>query len=205
MKGVSLNHLAHALLAGSDPDMKLGGMLADFWRGAPDLSWRTKVREGVILHRNIDVYTDSHPEVAAARNLFEPPYRRFAGVLLDIYFDHALARYWRDYSELSIDALSAQMLQLLDDNQTWLPQDLNRFARYFRSAGLFASYGDRITIERVLAGMSQRFRHDNPLASAGPVLWERAATLDATFARFFPDLRNYADARRAELGAAELT
>lgn len=200
-----MNHLAHALLAGSDPDMQLGGMLADFWRGAVDPSWQHGVRDGVILHRNIDVYTDSHADVVAARNLFDSPFRRFAGILLDIYFDHALARQWRSYSQEPIDALSARMLRLLDENAGWLPADLNRFARYFRSAGLFASYADRETIERVLAGMSQRLRHENPLAMAGPILWERSASLDAVFASFFPDLARYAAQRRAQLSAGGTT
>lgn len=199
-RNLNLNHLAHALLAGSDSDVLLGGMLGDFWRGAPDVSWRPGVRDGVVLHRKIDVYTDKHPIVDTARTLFDPPFRRFAGVLLDVYFDHVLARDWLRWSTQSLDALSERMLALLDANRDWLPPDLNRFAGYFRTVGLFASYADRNRIERVFAGIGQRFRHANPLAEAGPVLWERAAALDEAFERFFPDLQAFAAERRAAMG-----
>ncbi|HEX6832644.1 MAG TPA: ACP phosphodiesterase [Rudaea sp.] len=195
-----MNHLAHAWLAGPDPDAQLGGLLADFWRGAPDSAWRERVRAGVVLHRKIDVYTDGHAQVAAARAQFAAPFRRFAGILLDVYFDHALARNWAEYADEPLAAISQRALALLRANASWLPSDLNRFADYFESAGLFARYAERTTIERVLAGIGRRLRHGNPLDAAGPILWERADELDETFARFVPDLRAFAAAQRAALG-----
>ncbi len=183
-----MNHLAHALLAGANDDLLVGSLLGDFWRGAPDPSWPAGVRTGVILHRRIDVYTDSHPVVAAARTLFHPPVRRYAGILIDVYFDHVLARDWALHSNESLDTFSARTADLLDCHAAWLPVDLNRFARYFRMHDLFGAYAQRATIEQVLRGISGRLRHANPLAEAGTALWARADALDEAFARFFPDL-----------------
>jgi acyl carrier protein phosphodiesterase len=197
-----LNHLAHALLAGSDDSVLLGSLLGDFWRGAPDPAWPGGVRAGVTLHRKMDVFTDSHLEVAAARSLFAPPWRRYAGILIDIYFDHVLAREWPHHSSEPLAAFSARTADLLDRHATWLPADLNRFARYFRAHGLFAAYAQRTTIEQVLAGIGSRLRHPNRLAEAGPALWAQAGALDLAFARFFPDLNAYAGALRAGLGLA---
>ena len=197
-----MNHLAHALLAGSDDNVLLGSLLGDFWRGAPDPGWPGGVREGVILHRKIDVFTDSHPEVAAARSLFAPPWRRYAGILIDIYFDHVLAREWPRHSNKPLSAFSARTADLLDRHAAWLPADLNRFARYFRAHGLFAAYAQRTTIEQVLAGISHRLRHPNPLAQAGPALWALSGGLDAAFARFIPGLNAHALELRADLGLA---
>jgi acyl carrier protein phosphodiesterase len=191
-----LNHLAHALLAGSDDDMLLGSLLGDFWRGAPDPGWPAGVRAGVVLHRKIDVYTDSHPLVAAARALFDPPWRRYAGILIDIYFDHVLAREWPSHSREPLAAFSARTVDLLDRHAAWLPADLNRFARYFRLHGLFAAYAQRATIDQVLAGISRRLRHPNRLVEAGPALWVCAGALDVAFARFFPDLVVFAQSLR---------
>ena len=198
-----MNHLAHAHLAGADDALLLGGLLGDFWRGAPDPAWPPGVRAGVVLHRKIDVYTDSHPDVAAARALFAPPLRRYAGILLDVYFDHALAANWRQHAPEPLAGLSARVADLLHANRDWLPERLNRFAGYFRHAGLFGAYAERSVIERVLGGISQRLKHDNPLASAGPALWQREAELGATFARFFPDLVAYANGKRKELSTVE--
>lgn len=195
-----MNHLAHALLAGADADLLLGNLLGDFWRGAPDPAWRVGVAAGVQLHRKIDVYTDSHPVVAGARALFEAPWRRYAGILIDIYFDHALARDWPASAE-PLARLSARVAALLERNADWLPPDLNRFAGYFRANDLFAAYADRRVIERVLDGVSRRLRHPNRLGEAAPALWARAGELDAAFARFFPDLQLHAQELREELNA----
>ena len=193
-----MNYLAHALLAGPDADLLLGSLLGDSWRGAPDPAWPAGVGAGVLLHRKIDVYTDSHPIVAEARARFETPWRRYAGILIDVYFDHALARDWPHEAE-PLDALSTRVAGLLERNRAWLPVDLNRFAGYFRANALFAAYAERGTIERVLAGISRRLRHENLLAQAGPALWSHARDLDQAFARFFPDLDAHARQLRAQL------
>jgi acyl carrier protein phosphodiesterase len=194
-----MNHLAHAFLAGADDQVLLGGLLGDFWHGAPDPQWPAAICAGVVLHRKIDVYTDSHAEVAAARALFVPPLRRYAGILLDVYFDHVLAAEWPRQGREPLADLSARVEVLLRDNRRWLPPQLNRFADYFHQAGLFASYADPDTIERVLAGIGRRLKHDNPLATAGPALWRRNAELRVAFARFFPDLVAFATGKREAL------
>jgi acyl carrier protein phosphodiesterase len=194
-----MNHLAHALVAGDDPGLLLGGMLGDFWRGAPAAHWPAAVQAGVRLHRRIDVYTDSHPRIANARALFAPPLRRYAGIMLDVYFDHVLARDWNRHASVPLDLLSARVSALLRANRDWLPPRLNRFAEYFDAAGLFAGYSGRAAIERVLAGIGQRLTRANPLAQAGPQLWARERELEAAFAEFFPDLVAYAAAERVAL------
>jgi acyl carrier protein phosphodiesterase len=187
-----MNHLAHALLSGAEDDVLVGSLLGDFWRGAPDPGWSPGVRAGVLLHRRIDVYTDSHPVVAGARGLFEAPWRRYAGILIDIYFDHALARDWQRHAPQSLDEFSAQIGGLLERHRDWLPPGLNRFAGYFRAHGLFAAYAQRQEIDQVLVGISHRLRHPNRLGEAGPALWTHAGELDAAFEEFFPDLLRYA-------------
>jgi acyl carrier protein phosphodiesterase len=194
-----MNHLAHAFLAGADDEVLLGGLLGDFWRGAPDRQWPAAIRVGIVLHRKIDVYTDSHADVAAARALFVPPLRRYAGILLDVYFDHVLAADWAAHAREPLAALSARVDNLLRQNRSWLPPQLNRFAEYFNHAGLFETYADRDMIERVLAGIGRRLKHDNPLATAGPALWQRDAKLSAVFSRFFPDLVAFASVKREAL------
>jgi acyl carrier protein phosphodiesterase len=196
-----MNHLAHAHLAGADDEVLLGGLLGDFWHGAPDPAWPPGVRAGVVLHRKIDVYTDRHPEVSAARALFAPPLRRYAGILLDVYFDHALAANWQRHACAPLVDLSARVDALLQANREWLPDRLVRFAGYFRRAGLFMSYADRAVIERVLGGIGQRLKRDNPLATAGAALWEREVELDAIFVRFFPELEAHARELRVRLMA----
>ena len=195
-----MNHLAHVLLAGPRPHARLGAMLGDFWHGAPDRGWPQDIEAGVRLHRKIDVYTDSHPVVVEARGLFEPPLRRYAGILLDVHFDHVLARDWAAHADEPLATLSAGVLAQLAANAAWLPGDLNRFAGYMQQHGLFAAYAQRDVIERVLAGIGARLRHANPLAGAAPALWRNATALESAFARFFPDLRRECARLRVQFG-----
>jgi acyl carrier protein phosphodiesterase len=187
-----MNHLAHALLAGTDEGRRLGGVLGDFVRGTPDPSLPSGVRDGIALHRAIDGYTDRHPEVLAARALFEPPYRRYAGIALDMWFDHCLARDFSRWSGQPLALRSDALRGLLRREHARLPPGLRRFSAYMEQHDLPAAYADRAVLGQALAGIGQRLSRANPLDSALPVLVEREAVLQQHFEAFFPQLQAFA-------------
>lgn len=187
-----MNHLAHALLGASDPDILLGGLMADFLRGRVDPRLRRGVRIGITLHRAIDTYTDAHPHVVAARARFAPPYRRYAGILLDIWFDHLLARNWARYSAGSLPAFSQSVQDLLASRDAELPPRMRDFVRYMRARNLPEAYADETVIANVLGGVSMRLSRANPIADALPILRGDAAALDHHFTEFFPALAVHA-------------
>ena len=192
-----MNHLAHALLAGDDPGMVFGGLLADFVRGAPDPALPPAVRAGIRLHRRIDRYTDAHPVVAAARSRFHPPLRRYAGILLDVWFDHCLARDFARWSALPLAAFSARVLEILAAHTASMPPRMHDFVRTMQARDLPAAYADRGAIATTLTGLSGRLRHANPLATALPVLVADDAALTRHFRDFFPALIDTAATLRA--------
>ncbi len=188
-----MNHLAHALLAGDDEGLRLGGMLGDFAHGtAASLPFAAPVVRGICLHRAIDVYTDAHPEVLAARALLPPPYRRYAGILLDMWFDHCLARDFSRWSAQPLAEFSDQLRGLLHRHDEPLPANLRRFIRYMDAHDLPAGYADPATLDRALAGIGQRLSRANPLDTALPVLIEHKAALQPRFEAFFPELQAFA-------------
>ncbi|GAA0247668.1 ACP phosphodiesterase [Rhodanobacter caeni] len=190
-----MNHLAHTLLAGSEEALQLGGMLGDFVHGAPDPArFAPRVIEGIRLHRAIDVYTDAHAEVLAAKARLPPPYRRYAGILLDMWFDHCLARDFSRWSDQPLALRSAALRGLLRREQPRLPPGLRRFSAYMEQNDLPAAYADRTVLGQALAGIGQRLSRANPLASALPVLAEREAVLQQHFEAFFPQLQAFARA-----------
>jgi acyl carrier protein phosphodiesterase len=197
-----MNHLAHALLSAPDEDVMLGGLIADFLRGRVDPALPRGVRLGIALHRAVDVYTDSHAEVAAARARFEPPYRRYAGILLDIWFDHLLAREWATYGVGTLHEFSARVRELLMRRDAELPESMRSFVRYLLAHDLPERYREPRVIGEVLRGMSTRLSRANPLAEALPVLQGDAAALERHFAAFFPQLLTHARAQRERLDAA---
>src|SRR5690606_11754015 len=110
----AVNHLAHALLAGDNEALQLGGLMGDFVRGpAASVALPAPVITGIRMHRAIDVYTDSHPQVLAAKALLPAPYRRYAGILLDMWFDRCLARDFSHWSGQSVEQYSARLRALL--------------------------------------------------------------------------------------------
>ena len=189
-----MNHLAHALLAGASEARVLGGVLGDFVRGAPDHALPPGVREGSARHRASDGYTDRHPEVLAARALFEPPYRRYAGIALDMWFDHLLARDFTLWSPLPLASFSTDLRGLLRRQDALLPPTARRFAQYMQANDLPAAYADPAVLERALAGIGQRLQRDNPLGRMLPVLQELDVPLKARFETFFPQLQRFAGA-----------
>jgi acyl carrier protein phosphodiesterase len=194
-----MNHLAHALLAAPDADLIFGGLIADFLRGAVDPALPRGVRNGIALHRAVDTYTDAHPQVVAARALFDPPYRRYAGILLDVWFDHLLARDWNRYADTALPAFSHAVQDLLATRTAELPPRMRSFAQYLRANNLPEAYRELPVIDQVLRGLSQRLTRENPLAHALPIVQARAAAINRHFAAFFPDLVAHASRERVRL------
>jgi acyl carrier protein phosphodiesterase len=185
-----MNHLAHLLLAGNDPELQLGALLGDHVRGDVAASgYSATVRDGIVLHRKIDVWTDQHVSVAQARSLFQPPLRRYAGIMLDVYFDHLLSRTWTDHCELSLAAFNTRTLALLQQQQALLPFSLQRFHHYASATNVLARYAETAMLQQVFVGIGRRLSRANPLAQALPALLQHDDTLQALFNVFWPQLQ----------------
>ncbi len=189
-----MNHLAHVLLVGDDDALRLGGMLGDFVHGQPDPTrYPARVISGIRLHRAIDTYTDAHPEVLAAKASLPPPYRRYAGILLDMWFDHCLARSFPCWSPQPLAEYSMVLRTLLRRRDALLPPALRQFRTYMEANDLPAGYADREVLARALTGVGQRLTRANPLDSALPVLVAREDELQRRFEVFFPQLQGYVE------------
>ena len=198
-----MNHLAHCFLAGTDPELVVGGLLGDFWRGALDPAWTPRLARGVRLHRHVDSWIDAHPVARRARRRFEPPFRRYAGVLLDVWFDHLLARdfgRWSAHETLRAfaDRCHGVLLQAVSSPAAaaWPPAFAVYVHRLARHDGLVA-YARAAHAEAVLERIGTRLRRANPLAIALPVLESLEAPLQRDFEELMPGLMAYARAQSA--------
>lgn len=173
-------------------------MMGDFVRGSIDPALRPGVRRGIALHRAIDSHTDGHHDIQALRRLFEPPYRRYAGILIDIWFDHLLARDFDRWSGIPLEPFSDGLLGLLQARTEELPDPLQRFTRYMHARRLPAAYARREMISEVLVGVSSRLRHANPLADGLIEISRLETELEEAFTRIFPQLVEFAGQWRSE-------
>lgn len=172
--------------------------MGDFVHGRPDPALPQSLQRGILLHRAVDSYTDRHPQVLAAKALFMPPWRRYAGIMLDVWFDYYLAREFDTWSALPLDAFSDRLQQRLDSCDAWMSPGLQRFAGWMRQHNAPASYQYTSVIDAVFDGISARLSRSNPLTEALPVLLAQDALLKQHFDAFFPQLVTFARAWRSQ-------
>jgi len=159
-----MNYLAHLVLAGDDENLRLGALLGDFVRGSEALAaFSPQVRTGILLHRHIDAYTDSLPAVLALREWFPDGFRRYAGIVIDLAFDHELARQWEMTAGQTLEAFDAGVRDMLARRTAEVPAGLHRFMAYADRRGLFAAYRESPEVLHSLRGIGRRLSRPNPL------------------------------------------
>ena len=184
-----MNFLAHLYLAGDDEDLIVGQMLGDFLEPRWREKYSPRVCDGIDLHHFVDRFTDTHSVVAEARMLVRPPYRRFAGVLLDVFFDHFLARDWaRHVPDTTLPEFARSRYAVLERNEQRLSPRLQQALPSMVRHDWLNAYARRDGIERVLRGVSRRLSRENPLGEGAELLDEIGLQLETAFESFFPEL-----------------
>jgi acyl carrier protein phosphodiesterase len=190
-----MNFLAHLVLAGDDEALRLGAMLGDFVRGKAALdAYGADVRQGILLHRHIDARTDGLPEIAALRAWFPAPFRRYAGIILDLAIDHELARSWSDHRAEPLGEFDDEVRRMLARHESLVPDRLRRFMAYADRRGLFAAYRDEAEILHSLRGIGRRLARPNPLHQAGEIWPDLQPLLGANFSAIFRQAQSGVDA-----------
>lgn len=186
-----MNYLAHAWLARHSDDAILGALLGDFVFGQSALAdWPEPVRAEIVHHRRIDRYTDDHPAVTAARGLFDAAgLRRYAGIALDVYFDHCLARDWTRWNQAPLGAFTARVYRVLGERHAQLPPRLAAIAPRMAAHDWLGSYARRESVDQAVRGIATRLsRNGDKLVACLDVLHAREAAVEAAFEAFFPEL-----------------
>src|SRR5689334_7104563 len=97
-----MNFLAHLHLSGDNEEIKIGNFIADFVKGKNYDDFPAGIRQGIIIHRHIDYFTDTHPVVSESKQRLYATYHKYAAVIVDIFYDHYLATRWEQYSNISL-------------------------------------------------------------------------------------------------------
>ena len=183
-----MNFLAHVFLANGDPDAIVGQLCGDFVRGSQLHGYPQAIVHGIHVHRAVDSFTDQHPLNRQARGLFESPYRRFAGIICDVVYDHFLALDWDQHCDMPLPEYAALVDESLLRQSHVLPQRLVNFMPYLRSEKILQSNSDPSHIDLTLERIAGRRKSMAPLASASTVLWQHRDPLHEIFRQFFPEL-----------------
>ncbi len=183
-----MNYLAHILLSGDNLDRQVGGLLGDFIKGPLQGKYPENVEEGIALHRSLDVFTDAQPEIQNLVRTFSPQWRRFAGIILDITFDHVLATRWQEYHSLSLNNFCQRFYCHLETCQPWLPARAQHFSQRAADIRWLQSYADRTLIPRILNRVGKRLRRPLPLGEAWSEIVDRQEEVEQVFSTVMPRL-----------------
>jgi len=183
-----LNFLAHFHLAWPDEGLVAGGLEGDFYKGPLRGELPDAIERGVRLHRAVDAYTDNHPLIAQLRRELPGELRRYAGILIDLSFDHFLSKYWENYCDIPLPQFNAGVYRTLQSQQHALSFGSRRMLARLVEYDLLGLYLDWDAVPASAARIGQRLRRSNPLANVGPQLNPARGLLEQAFLDFYPDL-----------------
>lgn len=169
----------------------IGNFLADFVRGKQFEQYSEGIKQGILLHRKIDGYTDTHPVFKQSVQRLREKYAKYAGVIVDVYYDHFLAVNWDRYSNNNLMDYTTQIHQLLEKNKHHLPSDALLFLKYMQHHNVPYFYAQKEGIQKVLHGMSQRTSFPSKMHEAVEELELYFPLFEDEFHLFFSDIRSY--------------
>jgi acyl carrier protein phosphodiesterase len=191
-KSFKMNFLSHIYLSGSSEGLIIGNFIADSVKGSNFNFFSDEVKQGILLHRKIDTFTDTHPVVEESKARLREKYRKYAGVIVDVYYDHFLAKNWNDYSAVSLNTYVQNIYRIIEENRAILPEKSAHFTDYMLRYNILEAYARLSGIEQVLRGMAGRTSFQSNMEFAIHDLKEHYHLFEEEFKRFFPELREYA-------------
>ncbi len=189
-----MNFLAHIYLSGDNDDLKIGNFMADSIKGKNYNRYSGNLRKGILLHREIDTYTDAHPLVRQSSSRLFKRFRHYNGVIVDVFYDHFLAKNWSTYHSEDLETYVAKFYQLLEDNFDRLPSNVQRFFPIMRRQNWLLSYAEISGIEHILFQMSHRIKNNICLNESVVELRKYYADFADEFETFFPEIIAHVDA-----------
>lgn len=183
-----MNFLAHLYLSGENEGVTLGNFIADAVKGSRLDHFPADVARGIHLHREIDSYTDSHPVFRQSKNRLSAKYRKFSGVIVDLYYDHFLSRNWSDYSEKELGQFVALTYKMLLRNYAILPARSRRVLPFMIAQNWLVGYADFDKLTRVFQGMSRRSTFPSGMENAVDDLKAGYSLYEEEFRLFFPEI-----------------
>jgi acyl carrier protein phosphodiesterase len=183
-----MNFLAHIYLSGDNDLIKIGNFMADGIRGKHFESYPTDVQKGIILHRAIDTFTDAHPIFRQSTKKLHENYHHYAGVIIDVFYDHFLAKNWTKYSDEKLDLFVERFYQSLHNNPDILSERTKGMMPYMIEHNWLVSYQTVEGINRILTQMDHRTKNESKMRFATNELSEFYSEFETEFSEFFKEL-----------------
>ncbi|MCF6169475.1 MAG: ACP phosphodiesterase [Bacteroidales bacterium] len=186
-----MNFLAHAHLSGNDDEILFGNFVADSVKGKQWERYGKGIQAGIRLHRQIDTFTDRHPLVKQSVNRVRSEYGRYSGVVMDIYYDHFLAKGWKQFHTDELGDFASHVYAVLTRRFLILPDRTKRMLPFLVAQNWLTAYAGFPGLERVFRGMDRRTGLLSGMGDAVHGLEKNYDGLQQDFAEFYPKLREF--------------
>lgn len=183
-----MNFLAHIYLSGENDLLKIGNFMADSIHGNRYEEYQTDIKKGILLHRFIDSFTDAHPIYRKSKHRLHEKYGHYSGVIMDMIYDHFLAKNWTAYSNVSLEEYAARFYELLKTNFELLTEKVQGMYPYMVSRNWLVSYASISGLEVILFQMDHRTKNRVHMQNAIQELQLFYAEFESEFTQFFEAL-----------------
>ncbi len=186
-----MNYLAHAYLSFNDPGILVGNMVSDFVKGKKKFDYPERIRQGIMLHRHIDTFTDFHEATKEAKEVFRPYYRLYSGAFVDVAFDHFLATDPTEFSDASLFAFSQDTYQTLDQYKTWFPAQFAGMFHYMQLHNWLYNYRTLDGTGKSFGGVVRRAAYLTESDTAIRLFEDNYQRLKDCYRQFWNDLKQF--------------
>ncbi|MES2797587.1 MAG: ACP phosphodiesterase [Bacteroidota bacterium] len=187
-----MNYLAHFYLSNENENLILGNLIADSMNGRLDSPkfniFSAEIIKGIQLHREIDSFTDNHPIVRQSIHRLQSKYHKYSGVIIDMYYDHLLARNWNQFSNVPLELYSARVYTIFEENKEIIPFKMNRLVHSMTSRDWLSNYRFEENLNWAFLGLSKRAKFDSKMEFALTDLMEDYGKYLEEFLIFFPEI-----------------
>ncbi len=194
-----MNFLAHIYLSGDNDLLKIGNFMADSIRGNHYLDYPEEIKKGILLHRYIDTFTDAHPIYRKSKHRLHEKYGHYSGVIMDIVYDHFLAKNWARYSNIQLEEYAESFYKLLQTNYEILTEKTQGMLPYMMGRNWLVSYASMAGLEMILFQMDHRTKNRVHMHEAIIEIQEFYTEFEEEFTLFFEELQQHCLEKLKEL------
>ncbi|MFC2112010.1 ACP phosphodiesterase [Bacteroidota bacterium] len=186
-----MNFLAHIYLSGDSRELLIGNFIGDYIKGKEYKKYPLPIQEGILLHRKIDYFTDTHIVTKNAKKLVRERYGLYSGIVIDIFYDHFLSANWDQYSDMPLRTYVRNRYRILDSGFSMFPVGVKTWFPYFIKSNWLEAYTSFHGLVMVFKRMSYRTSLPDHSEYAVEQLQENYDLMSSYFDEFFYDLRTY--------------
>ncbi len=194
-----MNFLAHLYLSKNNKNILIGNFIADAVKGKKHENYPKEIQAGILLHRGIDYFTDTHLIVKQSKRRLNPQYNHYKGVIIDIFYDHFLAKNWHHYSDIPLEIYAENVYAFLLENNEIFPERIQKLLPNMIEYNWLVSNASIEGIQKILAGMNRRSKGISKMDLATEDLLKHYEEFELDFTTFFKELMQFSDEKTTKL------